>query len=251
MTETKPTISIIMPAYNSSRTIVESIDSVLAQTFNSWELLITDDCSTDSTMEIVERKIQGDPRIKLFRLEQNSGAGAARNHSIKEAKGNYIAFLDADDLWVPTKLQIQLDYMQSHSYDFTFSAYQTISAEGELGKVYNPPAVATRERLLYSNVIGCLTAMYNAKTLGKRYMSTIRKRQDFHLWLEILQVCKEAYCIPEVLAYYRIGNSSLSSNKFKVLSYQWELYRSVLGLGVLRSTWYFIWYILFGIIKRI
>jgi glycosyltransferase involved in cell wall biosynthesis len=240
-------VSIIMPSYNSAITIVESIESVLSQSYKNWELLITDDCSIDSTPDVVKEYQRKDSRIKFFSLEENGGAGRARNNSIKHAKGRFIAFLDSDDLWLPCKLRKQICFMLKHNYAFTYSAYQKFSLESDLG-VIRPPVCTTYQKLLYSNVIGCLTVIYDTKYLGKRYMPLIRKRQDMGLWLTILKKIPKAYCLNEVLAKYRV-DTGMSQKKITVLRYQWQLYREVIGLSFIRSLFTFAVYAYKGYIK--
>lgn len=240
-------VSIIMPTYNSAVTISESIESVLTQTYTNWELLITDDLSTDNSEEVVNEYTKKDNRIKLFSLGENGGAGKARNNSIKHANGRFIAFLDSDDIWLPQKLEIQISFMLDNNYAFTYTAYQKFISEEDLGIVI-PPSSITYNRLLYSNVIGCLTAIYDTAYVGKQYMPLIRKRQDMGLWLNILKIIPKAYCLNEVLAKYRI-DSGMSQDKLSAVKYQWEFYRNVVGLGFFRSLFVFSEYAFKGYLK--
>lgn len=244
----EPLVSIIMPAYNSEMHISESIKSVMQQTYKNWELLITDDRSTDNTQQIVNTFAETDHRIKLFINERNGGAGVARNNSIKQANGRFIAFLDSDDLWQPTKLEKQISFMLKNGYAFTYTAYQKFSQNNLLG-VVNPPNYTTYSSLLSSNVIGCLTAVYDAGLLGKNYMPLIRKRQDMGLWLEILKNTEKAFCLNEVLSLYRI-DSGMTQNKFKILKWQWRFYRDVVNLNFLSACYYFILYSIKGFVKH-
>ena len=243
----EPLVSVIMPAYNAEKYISESIESVLAQSYKNWELLITDDRSTDNTQQIIKEYAIKDQRIKLFINDQNGGAGVARNNSIKQASGRFIAFLDADDQWLPEKLTKQISFMLKNNYAFTFTAYQKMEAE-HLKGVISPPSITTYKKLLSSNVIGCLTAVYDSDLLGKHFMPLIRKRQDMGLWLNILKQTPYAYSIPTVLALYRV-DSGMTQNKLKVLKSQWNLYREVQGLNILRSIKYFVVYALKGYLK--
>lgn len=240
-------ISIIMPSYNSARTIVSSIKSVQQQSYPHWELLITDDVSTDNTVKLVQQLASEDPRISIVVNPVNSGAGFSRNQSINRSKGKYIAFLDSDDLWLPNKLATQVAYMENTGAVFTYTAYQKFSDAG-LGGVVMPPTRVTHNQLLYGCVIGCLTAMFNAEVLGRQTMPLIRKRQDMGLWLKLLKICGEAHGIPEVLAHYRT-DSGMSQNKLNAAGYQWRFYRDVVGLNVFKSAWYFSWYAFNGFIK--
>lgn len=240
-------VSIIMPSYNSADTIAKSIESVQKQDYAHWELLITDDCSSDRTVEIVRQLASQDPRISIEVNSVNSGAGFSRNQSINRSSGKYIAFLDADDLWLPNKLSTQVFYMEQTGAVFSYTAYQKFSDAG-LGGILMPPTRVTYKELLRGSVIGCLTAMFNAEVLGRQNMPLIRKRQDMGLWLKLLQLCKEAHGIPQVLAQYRV-DSGMSQNKFNAACYQWLLYRDVVGLNFMQSVWYFGWYALNGFIK--
>ncbi|MBK4727331.1 glycosyltransferase family 2 protein [Pantoea agglomerans] len=236
-----------MPSYNSALTILDSIKSVQNQVYSNWELLITDDCSTDDTIELVHECAQVDYRIKYVVNEKNSGAGFSRNQSILRSSGKYIAFLDADDIWLPNKLSEQLQFMEHTGALFSYTGYQKFSDQGMGGEII-PPKKVTHGRLLYGCVIGCLTAMYNAEALGKQTMPLIRKRQDMGLWLKLLMQCGTAYGIPKVLALYRT-DSGMSKNKLNAAKYQWRFYREVVGLSILKTTWYFSWYALNGFIK--
>ena len=182
----EPLVSIIMPSFNTQDTIGKSIESVLNQTYSNWELLITDDCSTDNTKDVVRGFQEKDHRIKLFINRDNSGSGVSRNNSIDSSKGKYIAFLDSDDLWRSSKLSKQNAFMEKNSYLLTYTAYQKFDSKRFRGLV-NPRRSVTYNQLLSNNVIGCLTAIYNSEVLGKVYMPTIRKKQDFGLWLKILK----------------------------------------------------------------
>lgn len=236
-----------MPTYNSERTIVDSIDSILAQKYTHWELIITDDCSSDSTIQILNTYALKDDRIKVYRNKKNSGAGFSRNNSIEKSKGKYIAFLDSDDIWNEYKLQKQIMFMEENNHAFTFSSYQKFSAEGDGGIVIAPTSI-TYNKLLYSNVIGCLTAIYNADILGKKKMPLIRKRQDMGLWLSLLKECGVAYSLPDVLAKYRT-DTGMTQNKVNAAKYQWEFYRKVVNLGLIKSCWCFFWYSINGFLK--
>ncbi|USV58835.1 glycosyltransferase family 2 protein [Aeromonas encheleia] len=240
-------VSIIMPSYNSAFTIASSIKSVQQQSYPYWELLITDDCSTDNTVELVSELVKKDSRINIVVNQVNSGAGFSRNQSINRSKGKYIAFLDSDDVWLPNKLSTQVDYMEKTGALFTYTAYQKFSDAG-LGGIITPPTRVTYRQLLKGCVIGCLTAMYNAEALGRQTMPLIRKRQDLGLWLQLLKLCDEAHGIQEVLAQYRT-DTGMSQNKLNAASYQWRLYRDVVGLNLGQCVWYFGWYAINGFIK--
>lgn len=243
----EPLVSIIMPSYNSANYIGKSIESVIEQDYQNWELLITDDLSTDNTVELVLQYVQAEPRIKLHIQSKNGGAGLARNNAIERAAGSYIAFLDSDDLWHPEKLVKQIEFMQKHGSALSYTGYRKFNSEEFMGTII-PPEKVNYRKLLNSNVIGCLTAIYDVEKLGKVYMPIIRKRQDMALWLKILKEVPYAYGLPEVLAYYRV-DSGMSKNKFEMLKWQWKLYRDVEKLSLLRSIKCQIKYAFKGFVK--
>ena len=170
-------VSIITPVHNSERFLQQTIDSVLAQTYKDWEHILVDDCSTDGSAELIKAYTSTDARIRYIRLNENSGAGIARNKAIEQAKGDYIAFLDSDDTWYPKKLERQLEFMRRHGHHFSFTSYDTVDEEGNsLSKITRVKTKVTYKSALYKNPIGCLTAMYSVGFFGKQYMPSIRKR---------------------------------------------------------------------------
>nr|WP_297456517.1 glycosyltransferase family 2 protein [uncultured Halomonas sp.] len=244
-----PMISVIMPAFNSERFIVSSIESVQRQSFPDWELVIVDDCSTDQSFSIIEEMSQADSRIKLLRLDANGGAAVARNAGIQHAQGRYIAFLDSDDTWLPYKLERQLEFIRHKKAAFVFSAYRKVDDKGNDLGIVGVPEKVTYHKLLKSCVIGCLTVMYDTHALGKVEMPLIRKRQDFGLWLRLLKRADYAYGQNEVLAEYTVRVDSISFNKKSAASYQWKLYREVERLSLLQSCYYFAHYAALGMLK--
>ncbi|MCI0716068.1 MAG: glycosyltransferase family 2 protein [Chlorobi bacterium] len=229
-------VSIITATYNSEKFIEQTINSVINQTYQNWELLITDDCSKDNTLKLLDKYSKSDSRIKVFQLSKNSGAAVARNNSIKHSNGSYIAFLDSDDLWIPDKLEKQIKFMTKEDLAFSYSYYQLINENGEsLKKIIKAPDSVNYTTLLRTNYIGCLTAVYNCRKMGKMYMPNIRKRQDYALWLGILKSTPHAKCLKEPLAFYRIRKHSISSNKLELLKFNWKIYREVEGFGPIRS----------------
>ena len=224
-------VSIITPSYNSAKFIAETIEAIQAQTYTNWELLITDDCSTDKTQSIVSEYGSKDTRIKFFRLTTNSGAGVARNNSIKEAQGQFIAFCDSDDCWYPTKLEKQLEFMVKNGYEFTCTSYDSCDENNVVIGFVECKSKTSYASLLRDNSIGCLTSMYDTSRIGKVYMPTIRKRQDWGLWLTIIKKTKYAYGLQEPLAKYRIRENSISSNKMHMLKYNYRLYKEVEGFS--------------------
>ena len=242
-------VSIITPLYNSAHYIRKTIDSIINQTYHNWELLVIDDCSSDNSVEIVEKFSKLDSRIKLIKLDNNSGAAVARNRGIQEAKGRFIAFLDSDDTWISDKLEKQIKFMLTNDYAFTYTVYHKVNEHGEYLSTVNIPERISYNELLKTCVIGCLTAMYDTETLGKITFPLIRKRQDFALWLKILKKVPFAYGLDEDLASYTVRNDSISANKFKAAQYNWYLYRKIENLSLIQSLYYFSHYMIKGIIR--
>jgi glycosyltransferase involved in cell wall biosynthesis len=232
-------VSIVTPLYNTRDHISDTIKSVLSQTYTNWELLIIDDCSTDGSYELAKEFEKQENRVKIHKLPQHSGPAIARNKGIEMAKGEYIAFLDSDDIWLSEKLEKQIQFMKDNNYILSYSYYDLVDEKGEtLGKTISPPLKLGYKDLLKSNFIGCLTAIYDADKIGKIYMPLIYKRQDYGLWLKILKKEVAAYCIPESLALYRDNTKSISSNKLNLIKYNWKLFREVEKLPVLKSLYY-------------
>ncbi|HEY9185076.1 MAG TPA: glycosyltransferase family 2 protein [Salegentibacter sp.] len=229
-------VSVVMPAYNSEEFITAAIQSVKEQTYSNWELLVIDDASEDKTSAIVKELTREDHRIKLLRNEENQGAGISRNKGISQAKGAYIAFLDADDLWKPHKLQTQLEFMQKNEVSVCFSSYELISENGgKRSEIVQALPYVTYQKLLKSNYIGNLTGIYNASEIGKIYGPELRKRQDWGLWLTAVKIADPAKSIKEPLAVYRLRRNSVSGNKFEMLRYNFNIYNKVLGFGFFKS----------------
>lgn len=234
-------VSIIMPVYNAQRFVSESIESVLSQTYNNWELLIIDDASIDGTQEAVKTFVKKYPNIYYEKLEKNSGVAIARNRALEKSKGTYIAFLDSDDLWAPEKLEKQINFMTKNNYFFTYSKYKVINESGIFtGRKWDSVEAVDYRRLLRHNYIGNSSVIYNCAELGKIYTPDIRKRNDYALWLQILKKVQYAYRIDDYLMYYRQVSNSLSRNKFKLVRYQWELYRKIEKLSYAESLVYLI-----------
>lgn len=226
----KDLVSVIMATYNEDRFLADSIESVLNQTYRDLELIITDDCSTNqSVIDVLEDFKKKDERVKVFYLPENQGPGRARNKSIEEAKGRYIAFCDSDDRWMPEKIERQLALMQENNCCLAYSAYLTCDEQSRnIGMVAAPRKVTLRS-MSRDNKIGCLTGIYDTKPYGKFFMPPMRKRQDWALFLEILKKCKYGLGITEPLAYYRKRENSVSTNKKSLLKYNALVYQEILG----------------------
>ena len=230
-------VSIITPSYNSEKFISETIKSVLNQTYKNWEMLITDDGSTDNSYEIINKICEKDSRIKLFSIK-NAGPAVARNNSIKHAKGKYVAFLDSDDLWFSEFLSKSINCI-SKSEGFVFSSYKRCNeiTLKEQYKDFIVPKKVTYMDILKTNSISCLTAFIDIEKLGKEYMPEVLYRQDMGLWLKYLKKINYAKGIKETLAIYRIRDNSHSRNKKKLLKPQWYFYRHVENLSLVTSVY--------------
>lgn len=239
-------VSIVTPSYKSYKFISQTIESVIAQTHENWEMIIVDDLSPDNSNEIIEAYTKKDQRIKLVKLEKNSGAAVARNRAIEVAEGRYIAFLDADDLWKPEKLEKQIKFMIQNDLVFTYSSYDLIDETGKKIGNFKARSRTNYNDLLKTNSIGCLTAIYDAEKIGKQFMPLVLRQQDYGLWLKILRKKGETLGILEPLAIYRILNNSLSSNKKKAALDQWKIYRDVENIGLFKSAYYFFHYVYNG-----
>ena len=230
-------VSIITPTYNSEAFIAQTIESVQNQTYQNWEMIIVDDGSTDKTVEVIQNYINRDSRIQLHKLQENSGAGVVRNYAVELAKGKYISFLDSDDLWKPQKLEKQIAFLLENNLPFTFSFYECINQDGKpLNRRVEAPLILSYRQLFYCNYIGNLTGIYDVEYFGKIKISTIRKRQDWIMWLTILKKIKIANVVPESLAFYRIHQNSISSSKMDLVKYNFDVYRKFHGYNVFKSS---------------
>lgn len=243
----KKLVSIIMPTYNCGRFILQSIKSVQEQTYENWELIIVDDCSTDNTKDILREQCKKDQRIRYHRLPENSGAAVARTTAMRLAQGTYMAFLDSDDLWEEEKLERQLDFMIKHGYNFTCTSYQKMDENGALlGTVIKSIKRTDYRRLLLDCPVGNSTIMYNVDRMGKFEVPNIRKRNDDALWLKMLKKETYIYGLPDVLMRYRVRTNSLSKNKMSLVKYHWILYRDIEHLSIITSIFHIIYW---GMIK--
>jgi teichuronic acid biosynthesis glycosyltransferase TuaG len=238
-----PLISIITPAYNAERFIAQTVQSVQNQSYQNWEhLIVVDHNSKDKTLEMVREWSAKDPRIKLITSPQALGATKNRNLALDLALGEYIAFLDADDLWPVEKLEKQLRFMQEKSVDFSYTAFNRVSMDGaKVGHLLAVPAKLSYSTLLYNNAIGCLTVMVKKSLIGNSRFQEYGW-EDMSLWLGLLKKTPFAYGMQESLALYRIVPGSRSNNKKFAAGLRWDTYRKVEGFSVLKSAYYFAFY---------
>lgn len=239
-------VSIITPMFNSEKFILETINSVINQTYTNWELILIDDCSTDSTLQILPK----DNRIKVISLTENSGSAVARNKGIEMAKGKYLTFIDADDLWFPDFIETSIQTIKTSKVNFVFASYKRLDENlNPLLKDFIVPQKVTYHDILKTNSISCLTAFIDIEVLGKKHMPLVRKRQDMGLWLQYLKDINFAIGIKKPLAIYRIRKNSLSRNKWKLIKSQWYFYREVEKLKIFQSIYYFVFWVINGFIK--
>ncbi|WP_088839208.1 glycosyltransferase family 2 protein [Listeria sp. ILCC792] len=244
-------VSIIMPAHNAEEHIESSINSVMLQTYQNFELLVIDDCSQDQTVNLV-RGYQ-DERVKVIELKENVGVAAARNQGLKQALGKYVAFLDSDDLWKVDKLEKQIQFMEDRELALSYTAYEVIDAAGEkvTGRVTIPENISYRQ-LLKNTIIGCLTVIIDIEKTGKIEMPNLGGAEDTATWLSILREGHKVAGLTESLAYYRKGNtSSLSNNKLHMAKQIWLVYRENQKLSFLQSLIYFPCYVWNGFFKHL
>lgn len=245
-------VSIIMPSWNTANFITESIESVKNQTYTNWELLIVDDCSTDNSDEIVKPFLE-DSRIKYFKNEKNSGAALSRNRALREAKGEWIAFLDSDDLWKPTKLERQLKFMMEHGYNFSYTEYDKIDEyDNELGIYVSGPQCVNKKLMYRYDYIGQLTMMYSAKDFGFVQIKDIKKNNDYAIRLQLFKkngAC--CYLLKENLADYRIRKKSISHDKLrKKLMSHYDLFHMCDEKPAIVALWYACWNMFYGVLKK-
>lgn len=242
-------VSIVMPSYNSEAYIMHSIKSVIAQTYKNWELIIVDDCSVDGTVGII--KSFNDDRIKLFINEKNSGAAVSRNKALREAKGKWIAFLDSDDIWHPTKLEKQLTFMKENNYAFTCTDYR-IKLNGEwLPYVNNGPLVVNKRKMYNYCYFSTITVIYDRVKIGLIQIENLRKNNDYAMWLQAIEK-SNCYRLPECLSFYIKHDGSVSSgSKAKLIKWHYLLFRFGQKRSPLASAILTINNLIHGVIKKI
>tara|TARA_B100000787_G_scaffold150489_1_gene123062 strand:- start:284 stop:1039 length:756 start_codon:yes stop_codon:yes gene_type:complete len=245
-------ISIITPCYNSNDFISETIDSVINQSYKNWELLIIDDCSTDNSVEIIQKYLEKDSRIKLFINNKNSGAAVSRNFGLLKSSGRFISFIDSDDLWEPLKLEIQINFMLDNNCPISFTNYKLIDEKGvSLNKTIKVVKEIDYYGYLKNTIIGMSTSMIDLTKTENFEFKNIRTRQDTYLWITLLKRGLIAHGLNTTLVNYRVRKDSISANKYKAAKQVWKLYYNLEKLGLIKSTYYFVYYISNAIKKRI
>lgn len=248
-------VSIIVPVYNVEKYIVETMDCVRAQTFSHWELLLVEDGSTDNSVAVIEEYVSrtGDERIRLIRQPSNMGAARARNRGLSEAEGRYIAYLDADDLWVPEKLEREIAFMQEKNAAFAFTGYEFADENGVgLGQVVRVPATLTYKEALKNTTIFTTTVMFDTAGIDRNLLEMpIIKSEDTALWWKVLRNGYVAYGLDENLVKYRRAGKSLSSNKLEALRRIWNLYRKAEGMSLASSAYHFCFWAVNAVKRRV
>ena len=247
-------VSIIMPSYQTADFIIESIESVQAQTYRNWELIIVDDCSEDQTEQVVEKHIKetNESRIRFLKNEQNSGAAVSRNFALREAKGRYIAFLDSDDLWEPEKLEKQINFMREHNYAFTYTKYQEIDEESKpLGIMVSGPEHINKTDMCRYCWPGCLTVMYDKEKVGLIQIPDIRKNNDYAMWIMAIQK-SDCYLLDECLGRYRKRGGSISNHSYtKLIKWHYKLWMLLLDGKTIKALHLTMLNLLFGAWKKV
>lgn len=247
-------VSIIIPVYNASRFLEETINSIQEQTYSNWEAIFIDDCSSDNSYDIIKQYQKNDKRIKVIKNKINNGVAISRNNGIDYAKGEYLCFLDADDKWHPEKLEKQINFMQELNCEFSFTGYQFANEKcNPNGKIVLVPNKINYKQALKNTTIWTSTVMFNMGKLTKDdiYMPNIKRGQDTATWWKVLKKIEYAYGLNEVLSYYRRTNNSLSANKLTALKRTWNLYRNVEHLNILSSFYNFCWYCFNAVRRRV
>lgn len=247
-------VSIITPSYNTSQFVLETIRSVVAQTYIYWEMIIVDDCSTDNSAEIIQNYIRqnNENRIRLFINQKNSGAAFSRNLALREAKGRWIAFLDSDDIWEPTKLELQIQFMLINGYSFSYTSYQEIDDDSILlNRKVNGPKRITKTLMHVYCWPGCLTVMYDTEIVGLVQIKNLAKNNDYAIWLKVIEK-SDCYLLDQCLAKYRRRKGSISNHsKFGLLKYHYRLFNYGQEMGAVISFIQTILNVIGGIWKKL
>ena len=239
-----------MPSFNTGKFIKETIESVICQTYENWELIIVDDCSTDDTDSVVSSF--SDDRIKFFKNEKNSGAAVSRNFAIRKASGRWIAFLDSDDVWLPNKLEKQISFMIDNNYSFSYTCYSEMNEDSvESGRVVSGPKVISKTGMYNYCWPGCLTVMYDVSVVGLVQIEDIKKNNDYAIWLKVIQKAK-CHLLNEVLAKYRRRQGSISNHSYiQLIKWHYKLFREAEKRGPIVSAILTLRNMFFGVAKKI
>lgn len=246
-------ISIITPTYNAAEYIHETLDCMLAQTFTDWEAILIDDCSTDNSVEIVKEYLKKDSRFKLIQSRSNAGGPATpRNMGLKHASGDYVAFLDSDDFWLPTKLEKQLQFMEKNNAKLSSTSYILMDEGGnDLKKIVHAQPKMSFNKYLRNTSIGFSSSIISHDILKGIEFRNFPIAEDFAFWLDVFRKGDIMIGLDEVLMKYRVQKNSLSSNKFKSAHQIWRIYRDIEKISFLKSSYYFSCYAINALKKRL
>lgn len=248
--EKLPLVSVVMPAYNAARFIERSIRSALEQTVRDVELIVLDDGSSDDTCSIVEAIAREDDRVCLVRNERNMGVARTRNAGFDRCRGKYVALLDSDDIWYPTKLEEQIRLAEEKQADIVYCSYAMINERDERAYGdFTAPGEIGLKGLLKVNVIGCSTVLLSGDVIREHRFRTDFYHEDYALWVSLLREGKKAVGATEVLAAYRVHSGSRASNKWKSAQYRWRIYRELVKLPLWECAYYWAGYALAGLAK--
>ena len=243
-------VSIVMPAYNASAYIRKSIQSIQHQTYENWELLIVEDCSKDDTLSLINELAVSDSRIKIFVNDVNSGAALSRNKALREASGKWVAFLDGDDLWMPEKLERQLNFMVEHNYKFSYTDYMIQYNGTWLPYRYTGPEVVDKRKMYNYCYFSTITVMYDREYVGLVQIADLKKNNDYAMWLKVIEKCN-CYRMPECLSFYIKHDDSISSgSKLKLIKWHYRLFRIGMERGVFISSVLTLNNLFHGVIKK-
>lgn len=246
------TVSIIMPSYNAEAFISQSIESVLQQTYPNWELIITDDQSSDRTPEIVKSYCAHEPRIKFAVAPEHSGIAGTRNQSISRVQGRFVTFLDNDDLWVPDKLEKQVHFLLDNDLAFVYTAYELMNEDGTpKGKTIKTAGIIDYNKYLKNTIIGCGTIMLDLNKIGSLEMPINATSDDMAMWCKILKEGHNAYPMKDVTMKYRVRSNSASANKLNAAKDVWLVYRKQEKLSFPRAAYCFVCYAFNAVAKRL
>lgn len=246
-------ISIVVPVYNAARFLPETIGCIQKQTYTNWELLLVDDCSKDNSRELIQGYAEQDDRIRLILASSNQGAARSRNQGVAEATGQYLCYLDADDIWVEDKLEKELQYMKRKQAAFIFSGYEFADEEGKgLGKIVRVPETITYKQALKNTTIFTSTVMFDLKKLTKdMVMMPVVASEDTATWWKILKTGVMAYGLDENLVKYRRSSNTLSSNKWVAIKRIWNLYRKQEKISLIPACYFFLCWAKGAVLRRI
>ena len=247
----RPKVSVIMPTYDSSEFVGESLSSVLNQTYENLELIVIDDCSNDKTLSILRGFSKKDPRVFVLSNKFNLGPLESRNKGIRISRGDYIAFLDHDDMWLNDKLEIQIKMMRQKSWFFSYTNYRKISDDGSrVGRLIVSPTIYNLSKLLTDTGIALSSVVYDKSKVGVIFFDNVKPYTEFSLYLKLISIVRNGNLVPHDLLRYRVSKSSISRNKFKMARVVWNNYAN-LGFGFFITSYFFMSYLVRGILRHL